>query len=133
MNAPKVVAGLAVLVLAGFWAVVLILFLTTIGYLIVLVAPFVTLLAVGFYAIIDGMGGSSARSKGGNRSRSKVGALSLTVLQMTAQGKSQQEIAAATSVSPFIIGKKVERLNKLGYLYENALSEKGFDALKEPE
>lgn len=125
---------MAILVLAAFWGVVLILFLMAIGYIIVLVALFVTLLAIGVYGVVDGLGVGSARSKGEtSKGKASIGAFSLAVLQMTAQGKSPQEIAAATSVSPFVIGKKVERLTKLGYLYDHALSEKGFDALKDAE
>jgi len=133
MNAPKVVAGVAVLVLATFWAVVLMTFLSTVGFIIILVAPFVTLLAVGAYGIIDGLGMGSARGRGGSGGSGRVGALSMTVLRMTAQGKSKEEIADATAVSIAVIQEKVERLTKLGYLRENALSEKGFDALREAE
>jgi len=133
LNVPRVLAGVAILVLAAFWAVVLIITLMTIGYVIVLVALFVTLLAIGFYGVVEGLGVGSSRSKVDAKSGGKLGAFSLAVLQMTAKGKTQDEIAAATSVSPFVIGKKIERLTKLGYIYEHALSEKGFDALKDAE
>jgi len=133
MNAAKVVAGVAVLVLATFWAVVLMTFLSTIGFIVILVAPFVVLLAVGVYGVIDGLGVGSARGRGASGGSGRLGALSMTVLRMIAQGKSKEEIAEATAVSVAIIQGKVERLTKLGYLHENALSEKGFDALREAE
>lgn len=134
MNAPKVVAGLAVLVLAGFWAVVMITFLQTIGYIILIIAPFILLLAIGFYAVIDGFGVGPIAPRGGSaKSGPKIGALSVAVLKMTAEGKTPQEIAAATSVSLSEVNKKIERLTKLGFLSEQALSEKGFNALKETE
>jgi hypothetical protein len=132
VNAPKVVAGVAVLVLAAFWAIVLITFLAEIGYIVVFVAPFVTLLAVGFYGIINGLVVGPAQAKGGSsRSGRRIGVLAMTVLKMIAQGKTQEEIAAATAVSITVIEGKVQALTKLGYLSDNALSEKGFDAVRE--
>jgi hypothetical protein len=132
VNAPKVVAGVAVLVLALFWAFLLHNLLGSIGDLMILVTPFVILLAIGFYGIIDGLGALSVQPRGSQPSRSgrRLGILDMTILQMTAQGKNQQEIAAATAVSPTVISEKVEALTKAGFLFENALSEKGFEVLK---
>ncbi|MDG6901441.1 MAG: hypothetical protein JRM80_05710 [Nitrososphaerota archaeon] len=131
MNLPKVIAGTAVLVLAAFWAVLLLDLLTTIGYFVVLVSPFFVLLAVGSYGIIDGLAGGFGRSKGGSiRGGGRVDALAMTVLRMVSQGKTKQEIAAATAVSLVVIEKKMEALSRAGFLFENALSEKGYDAVR---
>lgn len=132
VNGPKVLAAVAILVLACFWAIVLIEYLQTIGYIIVLVTPFVTLLAIGAYGIVDGLGVGSAREAGGQiRNTGRVGALGKAVLKLLAEGKSKQEIADATAVSVSVIEEKIEALTKAGFLKGNALSEKGFDLVSE--
>ncbi|MDV3293945.1 MAG: hypothetical protein LYZ70_06710 [Nitrososphaerales archaeon] len=130
MNAPKTLAGAAVLVLAAFWAFLLFDLLSVIGYIIDLAAPFAVLLAIGAYMVLDGVGALSVKPRSARTGGQKLGALDLTVLQMTAQRKSQQDISSATGVSPSVIGEKLESLKEQGYLEENSLSEKGFDALR---
>lgn len=131
MNAPKALAGAAVLVLAAFWAFLLFDLLSVIGYVIVLAAPFAVLLAIGAYMVLDAIGALSVKPRGGGgRAVGRLGALDQTILQLTAQRKSQQEIASATGVSLAVIGEKVVWLTQEGYLSESALSEKGFEALR---
>lgn len=130
MNAPKTLAGAAVLVLAAFWAFLLFDWLSVIGYIIDLAAPFAVLLAIGAYMVLDGVGALSVKPKSARTGGQKLGPLDMTVLQMTAQRKSQQEIASATGVSLSVIGEKIEALKEEGYIVENSLSEKGFEALR---
>ena len=130
MNAPKTLAGAAVLVLALFWAFYLFEILSVIGYIIDLAAPFAVLLAMGAYMVLDGIGALSVKPRSARSGGKRLGALDMTVLQMIAQRKSQQEIAGSTGVSLSVIGEKFESLKGAGYLAENSLSEKGFEALK---
>ena len=131
MNAPRMVGGTAVLVLAAFWAIVILDSIQGVGLILVIAAPFVILLAAGAYGIISGLGSPSMQPSGSSpRAGRRLGPLGMTILQMIAQGKSQQEMATATAVSAFVIGEKVEALTKAGFLYENSLSEKGFEVLK---
>ncbi|HYB44887.1 MAG TPA: hypothetical protein VEC92_00040 [Nitrososphaerales archaeon] len=132
MNKPKVIAAVAALVLAVFWALVLLVIVYAIGILVLLVAPFFILVAIGIYGIIDGLGGGSGQARmGASRGGGKVGALGLTVLKLMAQGKSKDEIAASTAVSPMVIEEKLVALTSAGFLQGNALTEKGFDAVRE--
>jgi len=130
VNLPKTVAGAALLVLAAFWGFLLIDALPAVGYLMVLTAPFVVLLAIGSYAIFDGLGGFSARLRDGSKIGKGLGALDLAILEMTAQRKSRDAIAEATGVSATVIAEKVEGLMESGYVVQGSLSEKGFEALK---
>jgi hypothetical protein len=54
----------------------------------------------------------------------------MTVLKMMADGKNQQEIAAATSVALITIEGKVDALKRAGYLQDDGLSERGFDLVR---
>ena len=131
MNVPKVVAGTAALVVALFWAILVIDLLSVYGTIVVIAAPYVVLLAVGAYAIVDGLAGQSAQPRGSaSRAGRRLGALDMMILQMISQGKSQQEMAAATAVSAAVIAEKIKTLTKAGFLYENSLSEKGFEVLR---
>ncbi len=130
MNAPKTLAGAAVLVLALFWAFYLFEILSVIGYIIDLAAPFAVLLAIGAYMVLDGIGALSVKPRGARMAAKGLGALDLAMLQMTAQRKSQQEIATATGVSSSVIGEKLEALRASGYIAGDSLSEKGFEALR---
>jgi hypothetical protein len=131
VNAPKAVAGVAVLVLAAFWGFLLFDMLSVIGFIIVVAAPFAVFLAIGSYMVLDGVGAMSVRPHAGaTRTGKTLGVLDVTVLQMTSQKKSQEDIAAATGVSPSVISDKVESLTRAGFLLESSLTEKGFEALK---
>lgn len=134
MNKPKVVAALAAIVLAAFWALLLMATpaLSGIGVLLLLVAPFFVLLSVGIYGIISGFGSSPGQPKtGASVGAGKVGVLGMTVLRLLAQGKNRDEIAASTAVSPTVIEEKLGALTSAGFLQGNALTEKGFEAVRE--
>lgn len=130
MDMPKLITATAVLVAASLWAVLLLDYLQVWGVIVVLIAPFVVLLSAGVYGIMGALG--AGPSRGGRRvepANGEVGTLALTVLRMLAQGKSKQEIVAATSVSVAVIESKIEALTKAGYIVGNALSEKGFELM----
>ena len=129
MNTPKVFASLALLVLAAFWEVVLLDLYMGVGLIALFVAPFIVLVVIGIYGLLDGLGKGSYFRRSSAKSGAEVGPLGTAVLRMVAQGKSQQEIAAATLVSAALIEAKVEALTRAGFLEGNALSEKGFDFL----
>jgi hypothetical protein len=126
LNAPRVLISIGVLVIAVFMGVLVDLFLGTIGYIILLSAPFITLLVVGIYGLVSALTAGSQQTHGSRA----VGALGFTVLRMIAQGKSQQDIANATSVSLIVVGAKVDALTRAGFLEDNSLTEKGFEAIK---
>ena len=126
MNAARVLVSIAVLVVAAFMGVLVDLFLGTVGYIVLLSAPFITLLVIGSYGLVGALLASSQPSQGSRA----VGALGLTVLKMVAQGKSHEDIAAATSVSVVVIEAKVDALARAGFLDQNALTEKGFEVIR---
>lgn len=130
MNAPRFVASIAVLVVAAFWAVVLLEYLGSIGEIILLVTPFIVFFVIGIYGLIDALAFGSSSRAGSGRGSGRVGALGMTVLKMMADGKNQQEIAAATSVALITIEGKVDALKRAGYLQDDGLSERGFDLVR---
>jgi len=125
--------GIAALVVSAFWAVVLVVLVSGIGLIIILAAVFSVFLAMGIYLIMSALGGTSGRERGRGVAGARRGlsVLDMTVLQMTSQRKSRQEIAAATGVSQAVIMEKAEELSKNGYLTDDSLSEKGFVALRD--
>ena len=132
MNTRRFITSIAVLIVAAFWAIFLLDFYATIfAIVILLVTPFIILLVIGIHGILDALGVGTQSDGGSSRGGGRVGVLGMTVLKMLSQGKSQQEIAAATSVSVVVVGVKMDALRKAGYLQENGLSEKGFNLVSE--
>jgi hypothetical protein len=126
LDKPSIVAGLALIVIAFalFSSLLLdraILILTVLEVLIVLGVVF---LAFGF----EVFGKMSAGPGRGSR-RDSLTALDRTILEMVSEKKGKDEIANATGVSTATISQKWTALATGGYVSENQLTEKGYEAL----
>ena len=121
MNRTQVIIGAVIIALCiVFFYTVAVLFL-----LDALVAIGIVFLLLGLGVVGGQSGAVTPVAKGGRLSE-----LDLAVIEMISQGKSQEEIAKSTGVSPATLSEKCASLTSAGYISGSFLTEKGFETLR---
>lgn len=118
MDRAEVYTGLALVVLGIIFTGSLVF-----GIIFIMLIVGVLLLFHGFGVLWDTPGKAKAGS-------ARFGPLDRTILEMVSQGKSQDEIARVSGVSPQLVAEKAGALAAEGYIKDNYLTEKGFEAVR---
>ncbi len=116
MDNRKIMIGVVLIVIAGV-------------LLNLVLALFIVMIAAGTFIAFDGLG-MMQPSTGQQVRISKLTALDKSILQMTSEGKVQDEIAKSTGVAPALIVSKTAALAAAGFINGTFLSEKGYEALR---
>lgn len=91
--------------------------------LILVIIPSLSMIA-GTVLILDGIGAFSLREQ------ARLNKLELTILKMLSEGSKVDAISVATGVSEVVVNEKIRRLQELGYLIGEKLTEKGYELAK---